>query len=90
MFCAGWPGTIKSIRFRKGWKKIKARRVPVTLKATWTAAVRFAFTLAPKDDITASTVEPILLPRTIAAPSTHGRDPFAERVRTIAVVAEDE
>ena len=64
--------------------------MPVTLKATWTAAVRFAFTLAPKDDITASTVEPILLPKTIAAPSSQGREPFADIVSTIAVVADEE
>ena len=72
------------------WKKIKAKRVPVTLKATWTAAVRLAFTLAPRDDITASTVEPILLPNTIAAPSSHGKEPFADIVSTIAVVADEE
>ena len=33
IFSAGFRGTIKSIRFRKGLKISKARSVPVTLKA---------------------------------------------------------
>ena len=88
IFSEGLSWTIKSISWRKGLKISRARTVPVTLNATWTRAVRRAFTLAPKLDITASTVEPILLPRTIAALSSQLKLPLAAIVRTIAVMAE--
>ena len=74
MFSKGSPGTIKSINCKNGLKKIKASKVPAKLNATWTNAVLFAFVEAFIEDITASTVEPILLPRMIAALNCHEID----------------
>ena len=60
------------------------------MNITCTSAVRFALVVAPKADITASIVEPILLPKTKAAESSQVKKLFAAIVRTIAVIAEDE
>ncbi len=64
--------------------------MPAVLNPTWTRAVRFAFVEAPIADITASIVEPMLLPSTSEADSSQLSEPFAAIVSTIAVVADDE
>ena len=90
IFDAGVPGTIKSTNDKKGLKMHKTIKVPVTLNPTWTSAVLFELIDAPKLDITASIVEPMLLPKTSAALNSQLSEPFAAIVRTIAVIAEDE
>ena len=90
IFDAGVPGTIKSTNDKKGLNMHKTIKVPVTLNPTWTSAVLFELTDAPKLDITASIVEPMLLPKTSAALNSQLSEPFAAIVRTIAVIAEDE
>ena len=90
MFSDGVPGTIKSIICKNGEKKQSAMSVPVRLKPTWINAVRLAFVDALIEDIIASIVEPMLLPKMIAALNCQLNVLFAAIVSTIAVMAEEE
>ena len=84
---------IKSLelgKFKNGLKKHKARSVPVRLNATCTKAVLLAFVEAFIEDMIASIVEPMLLPKMIAALNSQLKELFAAIVKTIAVMAEEE
>ena len=60
------------------------------MNATCTKAVRLAFVEAFIEDMIASIVEPMLLPKIIAALNSQLRELFAAIVKTIAVMAEEE
>ena len=69
---------------------MKATALPAILNSTCTRAARRAFSFVPIDAKTASSVEPILLPSTIAAANSQCKTPFRHSVKITAVAALDE
>src|SRR5574344_2893607 len=90
MFSSGVPGTIQSISWSSGCRKMIARITVMTLKSTCTSAHRFASAFAFHAASTASIVEPMLLPMTSAAENSQEISPLYAMVMTIAVSADEE
>ena len=84
------PGVINAIKSSSGRKSTRAATVPNTLNSTWSIAARRESADVPNEASTASIVEPIPLPRVMAAALSHVTTRLNASVMTTAVKALEE